>query len=147
MVDVYARRHARDFRSRLYRTLKPPDPFIRNPNEPLHFPLGHWNLYVGGAGSRPEGYVNLELFAQPGVNVVADAEQLPFDAGVFQSIECNAVLEDVRNPVRVMDELTRVLAHGGYLHVGTPFCHPFRQYPRDYRRYTLDGLKQLARAE
>lgn len=43
-----------------------------------------------------------------------------------------------------MQELTRVLAHGGYLHLATPFCHPFHQYPEDYRRITLDGLKQLA---
>jgi hypothetical protein len=26
----------------------------------------------------------------------------------------------------------------------TPFCHPFHEYPKDYRRYTLDGLKLLA---
>ena len=43
-----------------------------------------------------------------------------------------------------MRELSRVLAKGGHLHLVTPFCHPFHQYPRDYRRFTLDGLKQLA---
>ena len=26
----------------------------------------------------------------------------------------------------------------------TPFCHPFHEYPKDYRRFTLDGLKLLA---
>src|SRR5438309_1171349 len=69
MQDVYARRQARDWPSRLYRALKPPDPFLRNPAEPLHFPLGRWNLYVGGGGSEPEGYVNIDLFALPGVDV------------------------------------------------------------------------------
>lgn len=144
MEDVYARRQAGDLRSRLYRALKPPDPFIRNPHEPLHFPLGRWNLYVGGGGSRPEGYVNLDLFALPGVDVAADAEQLPFGSGMFQCIECDAVLEHVRHPDRVIQELKRVLASGGYLHLVTPFCHPFHQYPKDYRRFTLDGLKELA---
>ncbi len=33
---------------------------------------------------------------------------------------------------------------GGYAHLVTPFCHPFHEYPKDYRRFTLDGLKQLA---
>jgi hypothetical protein len=28
--------------------------------------------------------------------------------------------------------------------VVTPFCHPFHEYPRDYRRFTPDGLKLLA---
>lgn len=26
----------------------------------------------------------------------------------------------------------------------TPFCHPFHQYPKDFRRFTIDGLKELA---
>jgi len=34
--------------------------------------------------------------------------------------------------------------HGTFLHLVTPFCHPFHEYPKDYRRFTLDGLKQLA---
>jgi SAM-dependent methyltransferase len=106
--------------------------------------LGRWNLYVGGAGSRPEGYVNLDLFPLPGVDVAADAEHLPFPSGLFQSIECDAVLEHVRHPGQVMQEMTRVLAPGGYLRLVTPFCHPFHEYPRDYRRFTLDGLKELA---
>jgi SAM-dependent methyltransferase len=144
MEDVYARRQGRDFGSRLYRALKPPDPFIRNPDEPLHFPLGRWNLYVGGGGARPEGYINIDLFALRGVDVATDAEQLPFGSSVFQCIECDAVLEHVRHPDQVMRELSRVLAQGGYLHLVTPFCHPFHQYPKDYRRFTLDGLKQLA---
>ncbi len=144
MQEVYARRNAGDWRSRLYRALKPPPPFIHNPGEPLHFPLGRWNLYVGGGGADPEGYVNLDLFPLPGVDVAADAEQLPFSSGVFQCIECDAVLEHVKHPDQVLLELSRVLAPGGHLHLVTPFCHPFHQYPKDYRRFTLDGLKQLA---
>lgn len=44
-------------------------------------------------------------------------------------------------------ELSRVLAQGGHLHLVTPFCHPFHEYPRDYRRFTLDGLKELTGSE
>ena len=40
--------------------------------------------------------------------------------------------------------IVRVLAPGGFVHLVTPFCHPFHEYPKDYRRFTLDGLKQLA---
>jgi SAM-dependent methyltransferase len=54
------------------------------------------------------------------------------------------VLEHVCDPVQVMSEMRRVLAPGGYLHLVTPFCHPFHEYPKDYRRFTPDGLKQLA---
>jgi SAM-dependent methyltransferase len=89
------------------------------------------------------GYVNLDLFAQPGVDVQADAELLPFPDALFTRVECDAVLEHVRDPRRVMREIVRVLAPGGYAHLVTPFCHPFHEYPRDYRRFTLDGLKEL----
>jgi hypothetical protein len=115
-----------------------------NPAEPLNFPLGRWNLYIGGAGRIVEGYVNLDLYALSGVDVAANAEQLPFPSGVFVRVECDAVLEHVRDPVKVMGEIYRVLAPGGYAHIVAPFCHPFHEYPRDYRRFTPDGIKELA---
>ena len=126
------------------RLIQPPATLIMNPSEPKDFPLGRWNLYVGGAGRVVEGYVNIDLFAVPGVDVAGNAENLPFASGVFQRVECDAVLEHVENPTEVMAEIERVLAPGGYVHLVVPFCHPFHAYPKDYRRFTLDGLKQLA---
>ena len=117
-----------------------------NPREgDIDAPLGRWNLYIGGAGSEVEGYVNVDLFALPGVDVVADAEHLPFADSTFQRVECDAVLEHVRQPYEVMAEIRRVLRPGAFAHVVTPFCHPFHEYPRDYRRFTIDGLEELAR--
>lgn len=123
--------------------LRPPAPFVLNPREPTNYPLGRWNLYVGGAGNRVPGYVNLDIFAVPGVDLAADAHHLPFPDGMFQRVECDAVLEHVKWPEQVVAEMTRVLAPGGYLHLVTPFCHPFHEYPRDFRRFTLDGLKLM----
>ena len=37
-------------------------------------------------------------------------------------------------------EIERVLLPGGFAHVVTPFCHPFHEYPKDFRRFTPDGL-------
>jgi SAM-dependent methyltransferase len=141
---LYESRSSQGWKARLLRALEPPQPLIRNPAEPLDFPLGRWNLYIGGAGARVSGYVNLDLFPLPGVDVAADAEQLPFPSGVFQRVECDAVLEHVRCPELVMREIERVLAPGGFAHIVTPFCHPFHEYPKDYRRFTLDGLKQMS---
>lgn len=141
---LYRRRNAVTLSARLRRLLTPPAPFVMNPGEPKDFPMGRWNLYVGGAGRAVAGYVNLDLFPMPGVDLAADAEQLPFADGTFQRVECDAVLEHVRHPEQAMSEMRRVLAPGGYLHLVTPFCHPFHEYPKDYRRFTLDGLKELA---
>jgi SAM-dependent methyltransferase len=144
LPDLYRKRNSQTIAARLRRILQPPAPFVMNPAEPKDLPLGRWNLYIGGAGREVPGYVNLDLFAVPGVNVAADAEQLPFSDEQFARIECDAVLEHVRDSVRVMQEMRRVLAPGGYLHLVTPFCHPFHEYPKDYRRFTLDGLRELA---
>jgi SAM-dependent methyltransferase len=137
---VYRRRD-----SALYRALKPPNPFVMNPEElRIDAPLGRWNLYIGGAGTRVAGYINLDICAFPGIDVVANAEQLPFPAGIFARVECDAVLEHVEHPGLVMSEMERVVSPGGYAHIVVPFCHPFHEYPRDFRRYTPDGLRQLA---
>jgi len=144
LEKLYRARASNDWLHRLQRMLLPPAPFVMNPAEPKDFPLGRWNLYIGGAGRSVPGYVNIDLFALPGVDVVAHAEQLPFPSNRFQRVECDAVLEHVRDPRRVMCEIRRVLAPGGYVHLVTPFCHPFHAYPNDFRRFTIDGLKELA---
>ncbi len=142
--ELYARRTSPNWLARIERLLAPPAPFVMNPNEPANFPLGRWNLYIGGAGRAVPGYVNLDLFPMPGVDIAADAGHLPFAANLFARVECDAVLEHVRDPVQVMEEIRRVLQPGGYAHLVTPFCHPFHEYPRDYRRFTLNGLKEIS---
>ncbi len=144
LEQLYRERSSQRWQARLRRLLQPPAPFIMNPAEPTDFALGRSNLYIGGAGRAVPGYVNLDLFPMPDVDVAADAEALPFPDGIFQRVECDAVLEHVRHPEQVMQEIRRVLAPGGYAHLVTPFCHPFHEYPKDYRRFTLDGLKELA---
>jgi SAM-dependent methyltransferase len=144
LEQLYRKRTSRNWRQRLVRLLQPPAPFVMNPAEPLDFPLGRWNLYLGGAGRTVDGYVNVDLIAMPGIHVVANAEELPFPLGLFARVECDAVLEHVRDPQKVMREIQRVLAPGGHAHLVTPFCHPFHAYPNDYRRFTLEGLKEMA---
>jgi len=144
MQAAYSRRASSHWRERIRRWFEPPAPFVMNPAERLDPPLGRWNLYIGGGGGVTPGYVNLDLFPFPGVDVVADAHRLPFPADLFQRVECDAVLEHVERPEEVMAEIRRVLVTGGWAHIVTPFCHPFHEYPKDYRRFTPDGLRQLA---
>jgi SAM-dependent methyltransferase len=143
--NLYRRRYSPRWQDRLKRWLSPPDPFVANPREHMVIaPLGKWNLYIGGAGAEVPGYVNVDLFSLHGVQVVASAEALPFPNDLFRRVECDAVLEHVGDPQAVMQEIQRTLAPGGFAHVVVPFCHPFHEYPRDYRRFTPDGLELLA---
>jgi SAM-dependent methyltransferase len=142
--NLHRQRTSARWRERLARLFRPPEPLIANRHElDIDAPLGRRNLYIGGAGSTVSGYVNVDLFPLPGVNAVANAEQLPFAGNLFQRVECDAVLEHAERPDRVMAEIERVLTPGGFAHVVVPFCHPFHEYPRDFRRFTPDGLLQL----
>ncbi len=144
--ELYQFRTSKRWQQRLFRALAPPAPFLMDPDEKnIDAPLGRWNLYIGGAGSHVDGYVNVDLFPLPGVDVVANAEALPFRSGCFRRVECDAVLEHVENPEIVMQEITRATEPGGFVHLVTPFCHPFHEYPKDFRRFTIDGLRQLGR--
>ncbi len=87
--------------------------------------------------------MNLDILLTPGVDVVADAHALPFPDEVFQHVECDAVLEHVRSAETVMEEMVRVTRAGGTIHAVTPFCHPYHEFPRDFRRFTIDGLRAL----
>jgi len=131
---------------RLCQTLSPPLPVYNNPRETKiegKYPLGRWNLYIGGAGNHVPGYVNIDLFGARGVDVVCSAERLPFKSAQFTRVECDAVLEHVERPELAVAEIFRCLQPGGLAHFVVPFCHPFHEFPKDYRRYTQDGLVQL----
>ena len=136
-------------RSKLLAWLKgiisPPEPFVIDPREGApEAPLGRWNLYIGGANRFVDGYINLDIAFAPGVDVQADAHSLPFRDTQFTRVECDAVLEHVIDPQRVMREIERVIEPGGWVHVVTPFCHPFHAYPNDYRRFTPEGLRTMS---
>ena len=68
----------------------------------------------------------------------------PFPPAYFNAWNATPCSKHVRDPAQVVREIERVLAPGGYVHLVTPFCHPFHEYPKDFRRFTLDGLKELA---
>ena len=61
LEKLYRTRASNDWLHRLERMLLPPAPFVMNPAEPKDFPLGRWNLYIGGAGRSVPGYVNIDL--------------------------------------------------------------------------------------
>jgi SAM-dependent methyltransferase len=79
-------------------------------------------LSVGcGRHTRP-GWINLDMAALPGVDVVHDLDEipLPLEDGAFDYVECIDILEHVKDLPAVMRELHRVLAPGGRLRVEGP---------------------------
>ena len=139
-VSELARRRS----NRWMRMLQPPLPVWHNTaaREQL-IPLGTHNLYIGGAGNQVSGYINVDLVALPGVDVVCDAENLPFRDETLDRIDCEAVIEHTPDPMKLLAEIHRCLKKGGGCRVVAPFCHPFHEYPSDYWRFSIDGLHRL----
>jgi SAM-dependent methyltransferase len=72
------------------------------------------------------GWINLDVMALPGVDVVHNLDEVPFpfaDAA-FDEIECQDVIEHL-DLVPTMHELHRVLAPGGRLHIRSPHFTSF----------------------
>jgi SAM-dependent methyltransferase len=139
-VSELARRRS----NRWMRMLQPPLPLWHNTasREQL-IPLGARNLYIGGAGNQVPGYFNVDLVALPGVDVVCDAENLPFRDETLDRVDCEAVIEHTPDPAKLIGEIHRCLKKGGGCRIVAPFCHPFHEYPRDYWRFSIDGLHRL----
>src|SRR5438132_6447992 len=75
-----------------------------------------------------------------GVDVMASADDLPFDAESFDCVICTEVLEHCPEPRETMAEIARVLKPGGWVFLTTPFLRPLHEMPSDYYRYTPSGL-------
>jgi len=75
----------------------------------------------------------------------AYGENLPFDDLSIDFVVCGAVLEHVKNPEKIINEIYRVLKRGGRTYIDMPFVYPYHAAPSDYNRTTLSGLENLCK--
>lgn len=83
-------------------------------------------LHLGAGKDRKEGWINLDMCALPGIDVVADLNEcgtkpLPFAENVFEEIFANHVLEHIPNPLPLMQELHRIARNGALCLFNTPY--------------------------
>jgi len=76
--------------------------------------------------------------------LICELTTIPVQDNSYDSILCNAVLEHVPDPIGSMQEFKRLLNDGGYAVISIPFLQPYHPTPTDFRRYTREGLVQLA---
>lgn len=105
-------------------------------------------LDVGGADfvkqidiTLGDEYLCLDLKKTTNTSILADAHDIPFKNESFDCIICNAVLEHVEQPSKVLAEIYRVLKFDGLLWVSVPFLQHIHADPYDFRRFTNNGLK------
>lgn len=95
-----------------------------------------------GTDIRP-GFVNLDVAALPGVDVVHDLDvlPLPFDDGTFAEIVCKDLLEHI-DLIGVLRECHRILVPGGLLHMQSPHftASAFYADPTHRTAFSIDTL-------
>jgi SAM-dependent methyltransferase len=106
-------------------------------------PEGSLGLDLGSRSRVREDAITLDVEAAEGVDVVGDGHEIPFVDSTFDYVWCNAVLEHVRKPWIVADEIVRVLKPGGVAVIQVPFLENVHGWPDDYYRFTPNGLRTL----
>jgi len=105
-------------------------------------------LNVGG-GPKPyrhlsKNMVNMDLFISQEVNIKADiTKNFPIKKNTFDTVICTQVLEHVENPKKVIEEIHKATKKNGTLILSTPFLERYHPDPKDYWRFTEDGLRIL----
>ena len=110
-------------------------------------------LNVGcGSDIRP-GWVNLDVAALDGVDVVHNLEQLPwpFEADSFDEIELINVLEHLSNTIAVMEELHRISAPDARVTIRVPYWNSpdaisDPTHKRQFNEHTFDFFDPSTRS-
>jgi SAM-dependent methyltransferase len=86
-----------------------------------------------------------DVWLGPRTKIVCDGHDLPFADGTFDAVVCQAVLEHVLDPVRVVAEIHRVLAPDGLVYSEVPFIQQVHEGAHDFTRWTPLGHRRLLR--
>jgi SAM-dependent methyltransferase len=90
-------------------------------------------------------FVETDVSLGPRTMLICDAHDLPFEAGTFDAVIIQAVLEHVVDPQRCVEQCFRVLKPGGLVYAETPFMQQVHGGCYDFTRYTLLGHRRLFR--
>jgi ubiquinone/menaquinone biosynthesis C-methylase UbiE len=87
----------------------------------------------------------LNIESENGVDIVADAEYLEkvIKDETFDIVLCFSVLEHTKHPIKIIDNIYRILNKGGMVLVSVPFIMSLHDTPNDYWRFTRYGLLEL----
>jgi len=93
-------------------------------------------LNLGCGKDYKEGWVNLDIQKSVKADVYHNIEMgLPFDDNTFDRVFARCVLEHVSNPLKVMEEIWRVLKPSGVLEFNLPFVGSLDSYQFHHKSF------------
>lgn len=113
------------------------------PYETLFLP--HVSEYLGV--EYESTYEGRDYAQRARADVIYSGDQLPFEAGTFDTVLCNQVAEHVPDPGKFLADLARVLRRGGRLILTVPFSYRVHSAPNDFHRFTRFALQRYADVE
>ncbi len=78
-------------------------------------------------------------------NIFGDGQYLPIVDNSIDTVLLLDVLEHLPDPQQCVADIRRVLKPGGSVIIQVPFLYPLHDVPLDFHRWTLFGLRQLAK--
>lgn len=101
-------------------------------------------LNVGSGKTKVDPRImNMEIEPGDGIDIVGSVEDIPCDSNFFDLVITQEVLEHVRSPHLAVKEIHRVLKPNGIAFIQLPFIIGYHPCPRDYWRFTHEGLIEL----
>ncbi|MEP6823024.1 MAG: methyltransferase domain-containing protein [Chthoniobacterales bacterium] len=100
------------------------------------FPKRCLHLGSGNIPCLDPRVVSLDVLPCENVDLVAEAEELPFIDNVFDHVDSGAVFEHLREPLLAIEEVKRVTAPGGLNIIDTAFLQSYHGYPGHYFNLT-----------
>ncbi len=88
-------------------------------------------------------YASLDADASMKPNIVGDVLDPPLPDAAFDAVVSNQVLEHVREPWVMVEQIARLLKPGGQCVITAPFLIGYHADPDDYFRYTTQGIRYL----
>ena len=85
-------------------------------------------LDIGCGDYKKEGYIGIDRFSRPGVDLVIELEtqQLPYENNTVDEIYCSHLIEHLSDPIKLIEEFNRVLKIGGKLTLIVPhYTNPY----------------------
>jgi SAM-dependent methyltransferase len=112
-------------------------------------PTGPGDVLDVGCGSKKwPGAVGLDISEDTDADVVHDLNEFPYplEDDSFDQVLMQDVLEHVRDPIRVMDELHRVCRPGGRIQLRTPHFSSMLAYsdPTHTHYFSAEAIRTLA---
>jgi uncharacterized protein YbaR (Trm112 family) len=117
----------------------------------VHLELGVWTAFPDSRQRQiieQEGlaeFIRLDFEPQYELDVIADAQIMPFADASMDRVSADSVLEHLAYPHLVLHECHRVLRPGGVVHIATPWVFNLHGYPDDYLRYSPSFYERICR--